>query len=157
MRAAARLPQVAMRAELERVGLRFTEPSVIIHDPVQPAWEGVRVQFPADAGHEFAGMTLAVTQAADGLPALVDPKTGDLLMADDMPLRQAIATERAQRGGQLLVTPVGFEQIPLGPVEIPQGQMDSEQLRTFLAALEAAGFIARTGQRASNFNGAHVD
>lgn len=140
VRAATRLPSALMHEHLLACGLEVVDASVISHDPQKPFWEGAYVRFPQDAGHEYAGKTLALAQAADGLPMLVDPDHGDLLAADDMPLRQVPEPSTASRAGQLLVTEPAFEQVPLGPVWIPEGQFDGQTLEALIGVLEAAGY-----------------
>jgi hypothetical protein len=122
------------------------ESSVIAYDPKQPQWDGVYVRFPDDAGHEYAGKSLRVTPAADGLPMLVDPSSGELLAADDMPLRwlQPDPSEKPVRAGQLLVEPPTFEQVPLGPIQIMEGQLSLEEEGVLLRALQDAGYAVQT-------------
>ena len=95
----------------------------------------------------YAIKTLAVSQAADRLPMLIDPEHGDFLAADDMPVRQVKEPEAAVRAGQLLVAAPSFEQVPLGPIRISEGQFEDQALEAFIRALEAAGYeMQRSGE-----------
>ena len=144
VRAAARLPMQDMIARLSDLGMSVVQESTIVHNPQQVSWEGVYVRFPEDARHEYAGKTLLVTQATDGLPILVDPVHGDWLGADDMPLRWG-EPDSPVRAGQMLVPDPGYEQVPLGPLMIVSGQFDRAGEQAFRAALEAAGYeVAQT-------------
>jgi hypothetical protein len=129
--------------DLEDAGFVITQPQSVVFDPSDPVWAGSLVRFPDTAPHSYAGRSLQVVSAADGLPALVDAETEELLMADDRPWRKADA--HPMKGGQLIDPDMPFEQIPLGPVIVPEGQFRSkEDEAAFIADLRLAGYEITT-------------
>lgn len=137
----ARLTAGALVKEaLEAAGFAVMDPEPVVFDPVAPSWSGALVRFPDDAPHVYAGKTLRVDVAPDGLPALIDPETQIMLMADDMPWRSA--DPQAMTGGLLVTPAIAFEQVPLGPVLIPEQQFATGELvQAFRRALQAAGYV----------------
>jgi hypothetical protein len=129
-----------IKDELEAAGFSVMEPEPVVFEPMAPHWHGARVRFPEDAPHIYAGRELRVDSAFDGLPVLVDPETQLLLMADDMPWQ---ASEPRTMTGGLLVTPAyPFEQIPLGPLQVPEQQFAREEdLQDFKRALRVSGYV----------------
>lgn len=147
VRAAARLLPSAMVTYLQSQGLQVVDSTVIVDDPHKPFWEGAYVSFPQDAGHEYAGKTLMVSEAADGLPMIVDTDQGEMLSSDDMPLKyRETNSAEAVQSGQLWIVPPSFEQVPLGALLIPHGQFPEEQAKEFAQVLREAGYVLAQDQ-----------
>jgi hypothetical protein len=126
--------------DLKNEGFTVVEPQSLVFNPSEPAWAGCMVRFPDTAPHVYAGQALRVVVAEDGLPALLDPQTQEMLMADDRPWRRGEA--HPMKGGQLVDPDIPFEQVPLGALVVPEGQFKTpEDEAIFLSDMSTAGYI----------------
>ena len=131
-----------IRRGLQAAGLVLQDPiSIVVDGPDKQALPRY-VRFPAEAQHILAGNTVRVDYAsADNLPYLVDPQTESYLLPSDMPFRRVASDTPPSVRGLVLDPADGYEQIPLGPLEVPEEQFaDVTQRDRFIRDLIDAGY-----------------
>jgi hypothetical protein len=126
---------------LNEAGLTLIEPKVIDCEYRTGVPTSRMVRFPADAPHDYAGReVIARFHEFDGLPYLFDEDVGQMIMPTDRPWSARSADEHG-RYGLIEDTALFVEQVPLGPLLVPEEQFASPEERSFfIASLREAGY-----------------